>query len=126
LQVRLKDWSLATIKGVSYGVRVVNAYPRKYSLKCNAWTEVPDADAVLLETQYPGRLVISKTADPIKSQKVAFANVPRAKGKDPQDPKSFTRVSKNKATGPTTDPEVPDGDPEIEADGGTADGPPTG
>jgi hypothetical protein len=121
--VRLTEWSLAHLKGVSYAVQVAGKYPRKYSLKCQEWTDVPDADAALLDAQHPKRLTISKTATNIKKEKVTFANIPRTKGADPQNPKAFTKPAKKKVTAQADPdmPEVPDENEEIEADDGTAD-----
>lgn len=128
--VRLKEWSLAHLKTVSYAPMVAGGkYPRKYGLSCNAWTDVPDADAELLDKQHPGRLVLSKTAEKIKPEKVVFANVSRTKGADPQNPKAFTkRGSTKKAAAPGAPgmPDVPDEDESIEAGGGTAEGGTTG
>lgn len=115
MYVRIKKWTLATIRSVSYGVKVGDRYPRRYSLSAKSWTEVPDQDAVLLEQQHQGELVLSKEATPIKSEKVVYANQPRPKGKDPQNTANYPKPKAGKNVAPEGDPEVPDEDPELAA-----------
>ena len=116
--VRIKKWTLATIRSVSYGVKMGDKYPRKYSLSAKSWTEVPDADANTLNEQFPGELVLSKEQAPIKTEKVVYANQPRPKGKDPQNTAHLPKPKTGKgaaAKDDDGDPDPPNDDPELNA-----------
>jgi hypothetical protein len=113
--VRIKKWTLATIRSVSYGVKVGDRYPRRYSLCAKSWAEVPDSDAVLLDQQNEGQLVLSKEPTPIKPEKVVYANQPRPKGKDPQNTANYPKPKAGKRNAPEGDPEVPDESQELPA-----------